>query len=72
MTRHLAVEWGPQNVRVNSIAPGPIAGTEGMRRLGRCVYSGSSDDDADDDDVCMCVIHTVACPYLKFLDVYIF
>lgn len=34
MTRHLAVEWGPQRVRVNSIAPGPIAGTEGMRRLG--------------------------------------
>jgi peroxisomal 2,4-dienoyl-CoA reductase len=34
MTRHLAVEWGPQGVRLNSIAPGPIAGTEGMRRLG--------------------------------------
>ncbi|XP_059717614.1 peroxisomal 2,4-dienoyl-CoA reductase [(3E)-enoyl-CoA-producing] isoform X1 [Haemorhous mexicanus] len=34
MTRHLAVEWGPNNIRVNSLAPGPILGTEGFRRLG--------------------------------------
>ncbi|KAM4025336.1 peroxisomal 2,4-dienoyl-CoA reductase [(3E)-enoyl-CoA-producing] isoform 4-T4 [Anomaloglossus baeobatrachus] len=34
MTKHLAVEWGPCKVRVNGIAPGPIGGTEGMRRLG--------------------------------------
>ncbi|KAG9476747.1 hypothetical protein GDO78_002246 [Eleutherodactylus coqui] len=34
MTKHLAVEWGPSKVRVNSLAPGPIVGTEGMRRLG--------------------------------------
>lgn len=35
MTRHLAVEWGPNKIRVNSLAPGPIAGTEGYRRLGK-------------------------------------
>ncbi|XP_053550880.1 peroxisomal 2,4-dienoyl-CoA reductase [(3E)-enoyl-CoA-producing] isoform X1 [Bombina bombina] len=34
MTKHLAVEWGPSRVRVNGLAPGPISGTEGMRRLG--------------------------------------
>jgi peroxisomal 2,4-dienoyl-CoA reductase len=33
MTRSLAVEWGPLNIRVNAIAPGPIADTEGMKRL---------------------------------------
>ncbi len=31
--RCLALEWGSEGIRVNSIAPGPIAGTEGMARL---------------------------------------
>ncbi|SFB13668.1 NAD(P)-dependent dehydrogenase, short-chain alcohol dehydrogenase family [Collimonas sp. OK607] len=33
LTRVLAMEWGEQGVRVNSIVPGPIGGTEGMERL---------------------------------------
>jgi NAD(P)-dependent dehydrogenase (short-subunit alcohol dehydrogenase family) len=33
LMRTLAVEWGPQGIRANSIVPGPIADTEGMRRL---------------------------------------
>lgn len=33
ITRNLANEWGPSGVRINSIIPGPIGGTEGMARL---------------------------------------
>jgi len=33
LTRVLALEWGGGGIRVNSISPGPIAGTEGMRKL---------------------------------------
>lgn len=32
LTRSLAVEWAP-HVRVNAVSPGPIEGTEGMKRL---------------------------------------
>ena len=33
ITRNLAVEWGSFGIRVCGIAPGPIADTEGMKRL---------------------------------------
>ena len=33
LTRVLAVEWGRYGIRVNGIAPGPVADTEGVRRL---------------------------------------
>jgi NAD(P)-dependent dehydrogenase (short-subunit alcohol dehydrogenase family) len=32
ITRTLAIEWGGEGVRVNSVSPGPIDGTEGMER----------------------------------------
>ena len=40
MMRNLALEWGRFGIRCNSIAPGPIEGTEGVRRL---VPEGSAD-----------------------------
>ena len=34
LMQNLALEWGRHGIRSNSIAPGPIEGTEGMKRLG--------------------------------------
>ncbi|MCC6306116.1 MAG: SDR family oxidoreductase [Rhodobacteraceae bacterium] len=33
VTRCLALEWGREGIRINSVIPGPIDGTEGMARL---------------------------------------
>lgn len=33
LMKNLAIEWGQYGIRTNSIVPGPIAGTEGMKRL---------------------------------------
>ncbi|MCH2164146.1 MAG: SDR family oxidoreductase [Marinovum sp.] len=33
VTKTLSIEWGAKGIRVNSVIPGPIDGTEGMARL---------------------------------------
>lgn len=33
LIRSLSAEWAPDGIRCNTIAPGPIGGTEGVRRL---------------------------------------
>lgn len=33
LTKSLAVEWGPYGITCNMIAPGPVEGTEGVKRL---------------------------------------
>jgi NAD(P)-dependent dehydrogenase (short-subunit alcohol dehydrogenase family) len=49
LTRVLALEWGAEGVRINSIVPGPIAETEGIRRLalvGPCDFIAAAEASA--------------------------
>jgi NAD(P)-dependent dehydrogenase (short-subunit alcohol dehydrogenase family) len=39
LMKSLALEWGEHGIRLNSIAPGPVADTEGMRRMGPAANS---------------------------------
>ncbi|KAL8574543.1 hypothetical protein ACOMHN_057542 [Nucella lapillus] len=70
MTRHMAVEWGQHGIRVMCVAPGPIADTEGMSKLGgKMTENGPGRDRyvrnipiqrwgqrAEIADVCLCVV----------------
>ncbi|MCH2169297.1 SDR family oxidoreductase [Myxococcota bacterium] len=42
LTRTCAVEWGPRGIRVNAVAPGAIADTEGLSRFENATEGGSS------------------------------
>ena len=44
LTRTLALEWGCDGIRVNGIAPGPIANTPGTTKLA----PGFTKDDVED------------------------
>jgi peroxisomal 2,4-dienoyl-CoA reductase len=45
LTRTLALEWGAHGIRVNGIAPGPIQGTAGLKKLAGVDGSGKPLED---------------------------
>ena len=47
MTRSLALEWGPYNIRVVGIAPGPIADTPGTTKLAPTLSSAAASSITD-------------------------
>jgi peroxisomal 2,4-dienoyl-CoA reductase len=44
LTRSLALEWGEYGIRVNGIAPGPIADTAGFSKLGGSLMNSDNAD----------------------------
>jgi peroxisomal 2,4-dienoyl-CoA reductase len=44
LTRSLALEWGEYGIRVNGIAPGPIADTAGFTKLGGSLMESDSSE----------------------------
>lgn len=38
LTKHMANEWGPQNIRVVGLSPGPIKDTVGYEKLGKHMF----------------------------------
>ncbi|UJR37429.1 hypothetical protein I4U23_030132 [Adineta vaga] len=44
LTRSLALEWGEFGIRVNGIAPGPIADTAGFSKLGGALMDANNPD----------------------------
>lgn len=73
ITKTLAIEWGPEGIRVNSVSPGPIEGTEGMERLAptpeakarsaKAVPLGRMGTVDDVADVCL----FLASPYARYV-----
>ncbi len=67
LTRGLAVEWREHGIRVVGIAPGPIAETEGMRRLAPTGTGSSKDlEMGDKSDIAFAAVF-LASPAAKFV-----
>jgi peroxisomal 2,4-dienoyl-CoA reductase len=65
LTRSCAVEWGPHGIRVNAVAPGAIADTEGMRRFDETGRAGGGEKNplgrkGSRSDIANCVLFLVS------------
>lgn len=50
LTRSMALEWGADSIRVNGVAPGPIAGTAGKALC--CPFQDSA-------TLVLCTVHII-------------